>query len=306
MPQSSPPSLKTDYVRVTGQTDPIRLAKWIERFEPSIVFEVGSPAGRYAASLFAPGGVMLKYGRRNADGLTCPQSDARDAEEFCLEVPGASSASILDLLQGHHHQANFQCARRDVCMTFRPEDPEHIYRLFADLVLSGGFKGGRPAHRIGPDGALWESCSLQTHQQQSFAPRFAILYDKHSQNPDEYPDYGTLRLEFRWQPEKKEQKRIAFIASDSDLVDSWRFARTVLEVLTGQPRQKSLTYRPKGPDSDFLGKVQALVRSYGPTIALGVRNQGPAFLQSLALASVLSTEHAEFAKELPSVETMDS
>jgi hypothetical protein len=250
---------------------------------------------------------MLKYGRRQADNLTCPQSEARDADEFCLEVPGAASARILDLLQGHHHQVNFQCARRDVCLTFRPTDPEHVYKLFADLVLMGGFKDDegkpRPAFRIGPDGSAWQACSLQTHQKQSDAPRFAILYDKHAQNPDEYPDPGTLRLEFRWQPEKKEQKRIAFTASDADLVDSWRFARMVLEVLTGQPRHKSLTYRPKSPDADFIAKTSAMVHSFGGHVAQGLNLHGPAFLIAVALASILQAEHPDLARALPVVDS---
>lgn len=293
-------SLKTDYIRVTGQTDATRLATWLAEQRPDLfAWEAGRPSRRYASSLISEGGVMLQYGRRNADGLDCPQSDTRDSDDFCLEVPGDASSPVLVMLQGHVDSRAFQCARRDVCATFRPKDPAHVYRVFSDLVL-GAF--GRPPRFIGPDGAAWEGVSLQTHEKQALGPRFAILYDKHAESPDEYTDAGTLRLEFRFQPEKKEQKRLAFLVSNDQLVDSWRFARNVCEVMTNQPREKSFTWLPPSPDREFMSKVQSLIRSYGPTMALGISRHGRAFLDAVALASVLQAEHPEIAKALPVVE----
>lgn len=297
-------SLQTDFIRVTGKTDATKLARWLAEIEPmAFAWEVGTSTRRYAASLIASDGVLLQYGRRNADGLDCPQSDTRDSQEFVLEVPGALSARVLESLRQHSDASGFQCARRDVCATFKPKDPGHVYEMFSDLVLH---EFGRPADHKGPRNEPWQSVSLATHEKQCMAPRYAILYDKHAKSPDEFPEVGTLRLEFRWQPEKKAQKQIAFFATDDELVNSWRFARNTLEVMAGVPREKSFTWLQKNPEAEFFAKFQALVHSYGPTIFRGINKHGNAFMQALAWASIIQAEHQEFAKELPSVETMDS
>lgn len=277
--------ISDDFLRITGTLDAIEFARWLSNQRPEIfAWEAGNPSSRYAASLRAEGGVFLAYGRKNRDGLDAPQSDTRDSSEFCLEIPSSKADGLLDLLRTHPRQAEMQCTRRDIAVTWLPCQPAHVYSLVRD-VFRGTLR--RAPHRIGPDRQYWRGVSLQTHPQQAGVPRFAILYDKHAQSPDEYPDDGTVRLEFRWQPEKKQQKRACFEASMDALLDSWSLARCLVEVLTLEPRKKSFAWLPDTPERDFEKKVAALLHSYGPTIYRGVLARGRDFLGELVVAAAL-------------------
>ena len=274
-----------DYIRVTGRGDPLRLAQWLEPIDPAaFAWTAGKPTRRYAASLLAPHGIALAYGARNAEGLDCPQSDTRDSSDWCLEVPGRLSNNVRSLLHVHPDCRTMQAPRIDICRTWLPRDPAHVYTLLRELIVQGF---GRPAHRIGPDGVDWQAVTLQTHEKQADAPRFLILYDKHSRSPDEYPAPGTLRLEVRLQPDKKHDKLRCFWESPDRLLDAWRFARTVREVIEAVPRAKSFPWNPPSPEADFERMTAYLVASYGPTICQGIAKHGADYLHLLGIASAL-------------------
>lgn len=288
----NPPALDLvdDYLKVTGTGDPLELASWLEAADPAMfAWTTGNPTRRYSQSLAADGGIFLAFGRRRPDGLEAPQSDARDSDDWLLEVPGKSAAGLLQRLQKHHRAAFMQCPRRDIAWTFRPDDPAHVYAVLDDLIAQDF---GRRAWRHGPSGEPWQSVTLQTHPKPSQAPRFVILYDKHAQDPDCYPDLGTLRLEFRFTPEKKPQKLALFWESAERTIDSWRFARRCLEAVAVQPRAKSFTWLPPSPDAEFEKLTRCLVQSYGPTIRQGISRQGSDYLRLLAIAAMLQEADA--------------
>jgi hypothetical protein len=288
-----PPALDLvdDYLKVTGSGDPLQLARWLEALDPiRFAWTTGNPTRRYSQSLAADGGVFLAFGRRRQDGLEAPQSDARDSDDWLLEVPGKAAAGLLLELRKHDRAAAMQCPRRDIAWTFRPDDPGFVYEILDDLIAEDF---GRAGWRLGPSGARWESVSLQTHQKPTQAPRFVILYDKHAADPDSYPDHGTIRIEFRFMPEKKPQKAALFWESADRVLDSWRFARRCLEVIAVQPRAKSFTWLPPSPDAEFEKLTRALVHSYGPTIRRGLSRMGGDYLHLVALAALLQETAAD-------------
>lgn len=273
-----------DYVRVTGRSDPLELARWLEGLDPAFTWEAGRPTRRYAASLVGQGGVVLAYARRNADGLDAPQSDSRDSSDWCLEVPGRWSGAAREALQRHPACGTMQAPRVDVCRTWRPDDPAHVYAVVRELIAHDF---GRPAHRIGPDGAEWEGVTIQTHARPAEAARAVVLYDKHAQSPDEYPTQGTIRLEVRLQPDKAPDKRRCFWESPERLLDSWRFARRLREVLEGQPRGRSWAWHQACRDGELDRLTRHLLASYGRTIFRGIARDGVAYLHRLAWAAIL-------------------
>jgi hypothetical protein len=190
------------------------------------------------------------------------------------------------MLQEHEDCRSMQAPRVDICTTFRPEDPAHVYQLIRELIMR---EFGRPAHRIGPDGVEWQGVTLQTHEKQACAPRFLILYDKHARSPEEYPEPGTLRLEVRLQPDKKLDKLRCFWESPDRLLDSWRFARVVREVIEGVPRAKSFAWNPPSQEADFERMTAHLIASYGPTILRGVAKHGADYLRVLCMAAALQS-----------------
>lgn len=274
-----------DWLRVTGQTDAHDFAKWLAAARPdSFAWEEGPATTRYARSLRAEGGISLAYGRRNRDALNAPQSDTRDSRDFMLEVPGWHARDLLPMLREYHAARTFQCPRRDLAITarFDPADCPQIYRTWADLLRN---ELRRPCHRIGPDGHDWERVSLQTHPRQADAPRFAILYDKHGHDPEQYPDAGTLRFEFRFQPEKQHQKRALFDSDPLPLLFSWRLSMKAVELLLNAPQSRSFAWTKPRPDADLETMTARLLASYGPTLVRGLHK--PGYLQSLALAALL-------------------
>lgn len=281
-------ALCDDFLRITGLADAHALARWLTNFdEATYAWEQGKGSTRYAQSLLAEGGILLCYGRRNQDQLDAPQSDTRDSKDIMLEVPGRPSSPLLARLRESYFAPFLQVPRRDIQITFRAKDPEHVYRTFSDLVAS---HLRRPCHRIGPDGSPWPAVTLQTHEKQAGHPRFAILYDKHAQNPDEYPERGTLRIEFRFQPEKQAQKRALFERSHDDILNAWSLSRHVLEWLTLLPREKSFAWIEPAADAEFDAKTLALLHSYGPTISRGIAKYGRSWLERLALATLLQAD----------------
>ena len=281
-----------DYLRVTGQADAHDLARYLARHRPdSFAWEDGSPTTRYARSLRSEGGIALAFGRRNQDGLNAPQSDSRDSRDFMLEVPGYHARDLLPILREYPAAAAFQCPRRDICITarFDPQDCEQVYSTWRDLLAS---ELKRPAYRLGPDGSCWESVSLQTHPKQAGQPRFAILYDKHAQNPAEYPDLGTLRFEFRFQPDKQHQKRALFTAEPLALLFSWRLALKAIELLLNAPQTRSFAWTMPKPDDDLETMTRNLLASYAPTLRRGLHAAGPDYLRVLALAALLQANDA--------------
>jgi len=282
--------LADDFLRITGICDAHALARWLTTFdEDTYAWEQGRGSTRYAQSLLAEGGIFLNFGRRNRDQLDTPQSDTRDSKDIMLEVPGRPSAPLLERLRQSYFAPFLQVPRRDIQCTFRAHDPSHVYRIFSALV--GGHLR-RPCHRIGPDGSDWQGVSLQTHVKQAGQPRFAILYDKHAQDPDQYPEPGTLRIEFRFQPEKQSQKRALFERSHDDIINAWSLSRHILEVLTLLPREKSFAWIEPTPDAEFDAKTLALLHSYGPTIYRGIARHGHQWLERLALATLLQADQS--------------
>jgi hypothetical protein len=278
-----------DWLRVTGQADAHDLARFLQHQRPdSFAWEEGSATTRYARSLRADGGVSLAYARRNRDGLNAPQSDSRDSRDFMLEVPGHHARDLLPILRTHATARTMQCPRRDLAVTarFDPADCSQIYRTWADLLAS---ELRRPCYRLGPDGADWESVSLQTHPRQSAAPRFAILYDKHAHDAEQYPDPGTLRFEFRWQPDKQHQKRALFESDALPVLFSWRLSMKAVELLLNAPQSRSFAWTKPRPDADLETMTRRLLESYGPTIARGLHK--PGYLETLALAALLQANN---------------
>lgn len=215
-----------------------------------------------------------------------------------LEVPGRHARELLPRLRTHAASRSFQAPRRDICITvrFALEDCSQVYRTWSDLLAS---ELRRPCFRIGPDGNDWEAVSLQTHPRQAGAPRFAILYDKHAQNPEEYPDPGTLRFEFRFQPEKQHQKRALFEADAMALLFSWRLSLKAIELLLNAPQSRSFAWNRPKYDSDLETMTLHLLASYGPTLARGLtQKNAAAYLHTLALAALLQANGASQADDL--------
>lgn len=283
-------ALLDDYWRITGRTRPLDLARWLHRRKRE-VFDWMPEKGtrRYACSLAAPGGIRLAFGLAEAGQSREPNNDR---QEFCLDVPGQPAAALRYMLSDHPEFGDWQAARRDIAFTFRSPDPAHVYRCFAEYTAAYMY---RPAHRIGPDGSDYVAVSLQTHEKQAGNPRFAILYHKHAQNPQEYPDPDTLRIEFRFQPEKKEQKQALLAQTAEAVIRSWRYARSMMEILLGLPLDRSYTWQPRQDNDDLEHLTLNLVRSYGSTIARGLDQHGAAYLHTLALAVLLQTKGAAHA-----------
>lgn len=288
--------LHDDYLTVTGTTDPQGIARFLEAERPdSFAWEDSGPNKRYARSLTSHGGILLGYGRRNRDGLNAPQSDTRDSDDWMLQVPGHHARDLAPLLLSHPMSGTMQASRRDVAFTFRPVDPANAYRCVSELIERFI---RRRAHRIGPDGPVdgWEAVTLQTHEKPSQAPQFLILYDKHAESPAEYPQPGTLRLEARFMPEKKERKQQLLRATPGELFRSWRLSRHALELLLTKPLERSFQWHRPTPDDDLDKLTQALLHSYGPTLRRGLARSGAAYLEVVALAALLQANHPRQAE----------
>jgi hypothetical protein len=201
-----------------------------------------------------------------------------------LQVPGYHARSLLPVLREYPAARTMQCPRRDLAITVRfdPAECGQVYRTWSDLLAS---ELRRPCHRIGPDGSEWESVSLQTHVAQSQSIRFAILYDKHGEDPAQYPDAGTLRFEFRFQPGKSYQKRVLFDSEPLPILFSWRLSLKAIELLLNAPQARSFAWTMPRPDADLETMTERLLASYGPTIFRGLHK--PGYLDVLALAALL-------------------
>lgn len=297
------PAIRDDYLIVTSQQgDPLRIARYLADELPHVfAWEQGKPTKRYATSLASAAGVYLAYGRRSADDyLNAPQSAARDSTDWKLEVPGEAAHLVRPVLLAHPLAASMQAPARDVQITarFHDADATQIYATFNDLVQ---ITFGRAASHYGPHDAAWEGVTLYTHPLRGpKAPRTLVLYDKHSESPDEYPDRGTLRFEVRLRPDKAHAKRSLLTATPAECFRSWRFSRTVLELLTNSPQIKApfRWYEPKA-DDDLETATANLLRSYGPTLLRGLHAAGLDYLHRLALAALLQADPATHTSGSP-------
>jgi hypothetical protein len=286
------PKITDDWLRVTGQTNAHDLARHLSKARPdTFAWEEGSGTLRYARSLHAQGGISLSYARRNQEALDAPQSDSRDSKDFMLEVPGHHADELLPVLRDHADARTFQAPRRDLAITarFDLDVCAQVYTWWTELLDK---ELRRPAWRLGPDGSPWNSVTLQTHQKPSKAPRFALLYDKHAESPDEFTEPGTLRFEFRFQAEKAAQKKAVFNADAELLLRSWRLSRKALELLSNNPQAKSFTWTEPAQDSDLETMTLRLLASYGPTLVRGMKNDPAGYLRTLALGALLQATAA--------------
>ncbi len=276
-----------DWITVTGQGHPLTLARDLHESDPDRFDFVPGPGTRnYSLSLQAPKGILLRYGVRNGQGLNAEQSDTRDSDGWCLEVPGDPAPATLQWLRRHPFARSMQVSRRDVALTWRPMEPDHVYAMWKEWIL---IRLRRPATKYGPADADWQACSLYTHPLRlpNPPPRSAILYDKHAESPDEYPDPGTLRLEFRFRPDKAAQKLATFLATPDELLNSWNLSRGFVGILRNETRHKSFRWLAPAPDDDLDRLTLSLLRSYAPTIAKGIARFGRDYLDTLTLAAAL-------------------
>lgn len=304
--------LTDDYFTVTAPSGPLEIARYLAREKPDVfTWESSGPTKRYACSLTAPGGIQLAYGKRNRDGLNAPQSDTRDSDDWMLQVPGKNAHNLATVLLAHPLGPTMQAARRDIAFTARFDDPAHVYDLFADLVQDN-FK--REPHKHGPRSEPWRGVTLQTHKIPSKVERCIVLYDKHAQDPDTFPDDRVIRLEIRLTPKDKPDKLALLRCTRHQAVTSWRTARKVLEVLTACTLDKSFAWNATPPAAfDLDAMTRHLVGSYGPTIRAGLAQHGAAYLGKLALAALLQANDATPAAEAhpgslsaPQAETADT
>lgn len=288
--------LTDDYLTVTAPSGPLEIARHLAREKPdTFTWETSGPTKRYACSLVAPGGILLAYGKRNQDGLNAPQSDSRDSDDWMLQVPGKNAHDLATVLLAHPLGPTMQAPRRDIAFTARFDDPAHVYDLFADLVQ---VHLKREPHKLGPRSEPWRSVTLQTHETPSKVERAIVLYDKHAQDPDTFPDDRTIRLEIRLTPKDKPDKHALLRATRHDVVTSWRTARKVLEVLLACPLDKSFTWNAAPLDAfDLDAMTRHLVGSYGPTLRAGIAKHGAAYLGKLALAALLQANDLPHAAE---------